>query len=55
LQVHDELVLECPQAELNETARLVRQVMENAYPISIPLTTDASWGTDWDDLKPVAD
>jgi DNA polymerase-1 len=55
LQVHDELVVECPQAELNETARLVRQVMENAYPISIPLTTDASWGTDWDELKPVVD
>jgi DNA polymerase-1 len=53
LQVHDELVVECPKAELNETARQARQVMESAYPLSIPLTTEARWGTDWDDLKPI--
>jgi DNA polymerase-1 len=54
LQVHDELVVECPQAELIETARLVRDVMENAYPLSIPLSTDARWGTNWYELKQVA-
>ena len=41
LQVHDELVIECPRDELNETVRVARNVMENAYPMSIPLTTDA--------------
>ena len=55
LQVHDELVLECPMSELEQTARVVQQVMENAYPISIPLTTEARWGTNWDDLKPISD
>lgn len=55
LQVHDELVLECPRSELGQTARVVQQVMESAYPISIPLTTEARWGTNWDDLKPVSD
>jgi DNA polymerase I len=53
LQVHDELVVECPRTELTETARLVRQVMENAYPLSIPLSTEARWGIDWDELQPV--
>jgi DNA polymerase-1 len=55
LQVHDELVLECPASELEQTARVVQQVMENAYPISIPLTTEARWGKNWDELKPVSD
>jgi len=55
LQVHDELVLECPRSELEQTARVVQQVMETAYPISIPLTTEARWGTNWDDLKPISD
>ncbi len=54
LQVHDELVLECPQAELDETARLAAQVMENAYPLSIPLTTEARWGVNWDEMTPIA-
>jgi DNA polymerase-1 len=53
LQVHDELVIECPRAELTATAHLVQQVMENAYPISIPLSTEARWGLNWDEMKPV--
>ncbi len=55
LQVHDELVLECPRSELEQTAHVVQQVMENAYPISIPLTTEARWGINWDELKPISD
>ncbi|MDP2977032.1 MAG: DNA polymerase, partial [Anaerolineales bacterium] len=53
LQVHDELVIECPRAELTETARLVQQVMESAYQISIPLSTEARWGLNWDELQPI--
>jgi DNA polymerase-1 len=53
LQVHDELVIECPRAELTATARLVQQVMENAYSISIPLSTEARWGLNWDELQPM--
>jgi DNA polymerase-1 len=53
LQVHDELVLECPQVELAETVKVVRQIMENAYPLKIPLTTEARWGTNWDELQPL--
>jgi DNA polymerase I len=53
LQVHDELVIECPHAELAETIRVARNVMENAFPMSIPLSTDARWGLNWDELQPV--
>jgi DNA polymerase-1 len=53
LQVHDELVIECPHAELNETIHVAREIMENAYPMSIPLTTEARWGTNWDELQPI--
>jgi DNA polymerase-1 len=54
LQVHDELVIECPRAELSATVGVARNVMENAYLMSIPLTTDARWGTNWDELQPIA-
>jgi DNA polymerase-1 len=53
LQVHDELVLECPPAELAETARVVQNIMENAYSLSIPLLTDARYGKNWGELKPL--
>ncbi|MEW6716011.1 MAG: DNA polymerase I [Chloroflexota bacterium] len=53
LQVHDELVLECPRDELVATAKLVQQVMESAYSLRAPLKTDARFGLNWDDMSPV--
>jgi DNA polymerase-1 len=53
LQVHDELVIECPQAELTETVRVVQRVMENAYPLNIPLETEARAGLNWGEMKVV--
>ena len=50
LQVHDELVLEVPDEELMETARLVQKVMEGAYLLSIPLETEARAGDRWGEL-----
>jgi DNA polymerase-1 len=50
LQVHDELVLEVPQAELKQTSALVQDVMENAYHLSIPLVTEARSGPSWGDM-----
>jgi DNA polymerase-1 len=47
LQVHDEIVIECPQSELQETARIVQQIMESTYPLSIPLSTEARSGKSW--------
>jgi DNA polymerase-1 len=53
LQVHDELVLECPREEVGETARVVQEAMANAFPLSIPLSTDARYGENWGDMKPI--
>ncbi|MCI0521649.1 MAG: DNA polymerase I, partial [Chloroflexi bacterium] len=51
LQVHDELVLECPAAEAPATMSLVKQVMENAYTLSIPLTADVRSGVTWGEME----
>ena len=51
LQVHDELVLEVPENERDETVQVVRGIMENAYPLSIPLVTEARWGHNWGSLE----
>ncbi|HBX70576.1 MAG TPA: DNA polymerase I [Chloroflexi bacterium] len=53
LQVHDEIVLECPAEELAETAILVQNTMEQAYCLDIPLRTDARSGSNWGELEPV--
>jgi DNA polymerase-1 len=53
LQVHDELVLECPKEAVQETARIVQENMANAYPLSIPLSTEARYGVNWGEMKPV--
>jgi DNA polymerase-1 len=51
LQVHDELVLEVPEGEIDETAELVRDVMMNAYPLVIPLKVDLAVGDNWGEMK----
>ena len=53
LQVHDELVFECPKEELKETARIVQQAMTNAYPLDIPLSTEARYGANWGETKSI--
>ncbi len=47
LQVHDELVLECPARELDETRALVRSCMENAVRLAVPLRVDVGSGPNW--------
>ncbi len=53
LQVHDELVLEAPQAELAETSALTVSVMESAYDLKVPLRANAQAGRNWRDMAPV--
>jgi DNA polymerase-1 len=55
LQVHDELVLECKPDELAMTAKVVQKTMENAYTLSIPLLTEARYGKNWGNLKPLTE
>jgi DNA polymerase-1 len=54
LQVHDELVWECPDNELMETGELVQRVMENAYSLSVALITDARYGPNWAQMTPLS-
>lgn len=54
LQVHDELVLEVPAAEVRDTARLVRREMSEAYVLDVPLVVDVRTGTNWDEMTPLA-
>ena len=49
LQVHDELVFEVPEAELNETTALVKGVMEAAAHLDVPLVVDTGQGANWDE------
>jgi DNA polymerase-1 len=53
LQVHDELVLECPEGEVEETARMVMEKMSEAYPLKVPLKTEARAGVNWGKMKPI--
>jgi DNA polymerase I len=50
LQVHDELVLEVPDAELDTTRALVVKVMEDAYTLRVPLRANAQFGQNWRDM-----
>ncbi|MEW5959217.1 MAG: DNA polymerase I, partial [Chloroflexota bacterium] len=53
LQVHDELVLEAPAAEVEETARLSGEVMATAYPLRVPLKVEVEVGDNWLEMEKV--
>ncbi|HUQ43741.1 MAG TPA: DNA polymerase I, partial [Candidatus Limnocylindria bacterium] len=53
LQVHDELLLEVPKDEVDRLIPLLREVMEGALPLDVPLTVDVKVGTDWESMTPV--
>jgi DNA polymerase I len=51
LQVHDELLLEVPEAEIGPVRDLVREEMTGAYPLDPPLAVDVGVGDDWAEAK----
>lgn len=51
LQVHDELIVECPEEEKEAVARLLTEEMEGAVHLSVPLTAEAHWGINWLEAK----
>ena len=51
LQVHDELIFDVPNDELEEVQELVRDTMENIYKLSVPLKVGMSYGKDWYEAK----
>lgn len=50
LQVHDELVLECPDEEVASVRELLRVTMEKAIELKVPLIVNVSTGTRWSEL-----
>jgi DNA polymerase-1 len=50
IQVHDEVVLDCPADEAESARNLVVKVMENALQLSVPLKVESSIGKNWMDL-----
>jgi DNA polymerase-1 len=53
LQVHDELVLECPMDEVDEAVRLVRDAMGGAAELVVPLVVDVKVGQNWQAMTPL--
>jgi len=51
LQVHDELIFECPKEELPALTTIVRENMENAMTLNVPLSVDMQSGDTWYDAK----
>ena len=51
LQVHDELIVECPEAQAETVAKLLEEEMEQVVALSVPLTAEAHWGRNWLEAK----
>jgi DNA polymerase-1 len=51
LQVHDELVVEVPQEELDTVSHLVRSVMEKAWDLDASLKVDVAVGRNWEQME----
>jgi DNA polymerase-1 len=54
LTVHDELLLEVPRDEVDRLIPILRETMEGALPLDVPLTVDVKVGTDWESMEPVS-
>ena len=51
LQVHDELIFDVPDEELEKVKDIVREIMENVYKLSVPLKVEIDYGRDWYEAK----
>ena len=51
LQVHDELIVECPARDAEAVAALLEEEMERVAELSVPLTAEAHWGKNWLEAK----
>lgn len=51
IQVHDELVFNVKKDEMDQVTEIVRDVMENTYPLEAPLKVDIEYGNDWYEAK----
>ena len=51
LQVHDELIIECPEDIAQSVAQLISKEMEQVASLNVPLVAEAKWGCSWYDAK----
>ena len=51
LQVHDELIVECPENSAEQAAKLLTEEMEGVMRLSVPLVAEAHWGKNWLEAK----
>jgi DNA polymerase-1 len=51
LTVHDEIVIEAPERAAEQVAGIVKETMENIFPLAVPLAVDTHWGKSWYDAK----
>ena len=51
IQVHDELIFDVLESELEEVKKLVKEIMENVYKLEVPLKVDVNYGKNWFDTK----
>ena len=51
LQIHDELIVECPESEADIVKKILTEEMENVVMYSVPLDVDANVGKSWSDAK----
>ena len=51
LQVHDELIIEAPEAEAESVAKLLKTCMENVITLSVPLVAEVKTGHSWYETK----
>ena len=51
LTVHDEIVIEVPEKDVERIAGVVKETMENIYPLAVPLAVETGWGKSWYDAK----
>ncbi len=51
MQVHDELIVEAPESKAESAAQILKEEMENAVQLKVPMTVDAHWGKTWYDAK----
>jgi DNA polymerase-1 len=50
LQIHDSILVECPEAEAEQTAQLLKDTMENIYKLPVHLAVDTTTGKNWGEL-----
>ncbi|HAP57361.1 MAG TPA: DNA polymerase I, partial [Sphaerochaeta sp.] len=50
LQIHDELIFEVPEAEIEQTKAVVKEALEHAVALSVPLRTSIEVGSNWGDI-----